>query len=72
MAKRHANGEAVHGGTDHVPKRQKTQPTEHIEEIFSARQLQDLLAFRQDDVERLRNGKHISLVDLSSDRRTDA
>jgi len=72
MAKRHANGEAVHGGIDHVPKRQKTQPTEHIEEIFSARQLQDLLAFRQDDVERLRNGKDISLPGLSSERRTDA
>ena len=56
MAKRPAEQEEERGPRKDNQKRQKTSPPEQIEEIFSARQLQDLLAFRQDDIDRLRNG----------------
>lgn len=38
------------------PKRAKTQTPSAVEEIFSARQLSTILAFRQDAVQQLKNG----------------
>ena len=56
MAKRPAEQEDERGARKDSQKRQRTLPPEQVEEIFSARQLQDLLAFRQDDIDRLRTG----------------
>lgn len=58
MAKRPAEQEDDRGLRKESQKRQRTMPPEQVEEIFSARQLQDLLAFRQDDIDRLRNGEN--------------
>jgi len=57
MSKRFAESEAGREGDRAYNKRQKPlQPPEQAVEIFSARQLQDLLVFRQDDVDQMRNG----------------
>lgn len=57
MGKRDAEEEvaAIDGAQD--SKRQKRDPRPQPEEILSARQLQDLLKFQQDAVQKLRNGK---------------
>lgn len=57
MSKRFAESEGAREGDRAYNKRQKPlQPPEQVVEIFSARQLQDLLVFRQDDVDQIRNG----------------
>ncbi|GAB7346267.1 hypothetical protein MBLNU457_4992t1 [Dothideomycetes sp. NU457] len=57
MSKRFAESEAAREGDRAYNKRQKPlQPPEQAVEIFSARQLQDLLVFKQDDVDQMRNG----------------
>lgn len=57
MSKRFAESDGAREGDRAYNKRQKPlQPPEQVVEIFSARQLQDLLVFRQDDVDQIRNG----------------
>ena len=55
MAKRVADQDLGMGESPQLAKRQKTAP--EVEEIFSVRQLQDMLAFQQDAVQRLRYGE---------------
>ena len=62
MSKRFAENEGGRNGDGVNSKRQKPLQPEQVEEIFSARQLQDLLVFRQDDIERLRTGNIINVL----------
>lgn len=75
MSKRFAENEGGRNGDGVNSKRQKPLQPEQVEEIFSARQLQDLLVFRQDDIDRLRTGNIVhatialGLTDLTQELR---